>query len=98
LEKVLAFAALLALACLVGGLLGIYRVSDAKLAYGAPVVGALYMGIQLYYGQVAAGRSWTAVVATRDGTPRTYWTILGLESALLLFVTYKIVMRTPLPH
>jgi len=46
LGKALAFVALLAVAMLVGALLGKYRVSEDELQWGGLIPFALYLGIQ----------------------------------------------------
>ena len=93
-EKILAFAALLALAALVGALLGIHGVSKDKLSWGCLIPFALLIGAELKTGKLVIGRSWDTVIATRDESPRVYWTVLGVESVFFLLVIYGLVTGT----
>jgi hypothetical protein len=94
LGKTLAFVALLAVAMLVGSLLGKYRVSEDKLQWGGLIPFALYLGIQLKTGLLVIGRSWNTAIATRDKRPRIYWTVLGVESVLFLLVVLRLTTAT----
>jgi hypothetical protein len=93
-EKVLAFAALLALAALVGALLGIYGVSEDKLIWGCLIPIALLVGAELKTGRLVIGRSWDTVIATRDKSPRVYWTVIVVETAFFLLVIYGLATGT----
>ena len=97
-EKVLAFAALLALAAMVGALLGIYEVSEDKLIWGCLIPFAVLIGAELKTGKLVIGRSWDTVIATRDKSPRIFWTVLGVESLIFLLVIYRLATATSVQH
>jgi len=53
-------------------------------------MGSLLIGAGLKTGKLVIGRSWNTVIATRDGGPRVYWTVLGVEGGLFLLVIYSL--------
>ena len=90
----LAFVALLAFAGLVGALLGVHGVIEDKLAIGCVIPAALFIGLQLKTGRLLIGRSWAITLATKDESPRLFWTVVCVEGALCVLGVYGLLRAT----
>lgn len=88
--KLFLFSALLALGTL---FVACVLILEARLGLttgriGAPVLAALFIGIQLKTGKLLIGRSWDRVVTTRDGRPTLYWAVVMIEGLTFLAGTF----------
>ena len=83
-----AFVALSVIAVLVGALLGRHGVPEDKLTIGCVIPAALFIGVQLKTGRLLIGRNWDITLATKDESPRLFWTVVCVEVGLCVLGIY----------